>query len=585
MIAAMLNRLLPFFAAVALTFLLESDSWAVEPRLRRPVALVESSDGQRLYVANRRSGSISVVDLEARQPVAEAELGETLADLVAIDDRRLLAVDESAHQLILLRVDDESIQAAVRRKVSPFPVEAIVTQDCRRAFASSLWSRRVTEVSISPDANDIKIVREIDIPFAPRKLLFTPDGSRLLVADAFGGKLGTIDPATGKLLAVRDIPAHNIRGLSVSSDGRMLAVAHQMLNDLAHTVRNDIHWGMLLSNDLRWLPLQAALDPDAQLYAGAHMHPLGDPGRGGADPSDLAITSSGLAIVSMGGADQIALGREQDFSLRRIAVGQRPTALAVSQHEELVYVANTFGDSVSIIDLDREETIAEVSLGPQPELPIADRGELLFYDGRLSHDGWMSCHSCHTDGHTNGMLNDNFSDGSFGASKRVLSLLGVDDTSPYAWSGQAPDIKTQIGASVKFTMQRAEPPTETQVAELAAFLKILSPPPPGVDELRGTADPEAIARGKQIFREQKCGRCHAPPSYTTPQSHDVGLSDSQGNRRFNPPSLRGLSHRGPYFHDNSAASLEDVFQVHGHQLESELTGEELTSLLTFLQSL
>ena len=48
----------------------------------------------------------------------------------------------------------------------------------------------------------------------------------------------------------------------------------------------------------------------------------------------------------------------------------------------------------------------------------------------------MSCHSCHTDGHTNGQLNDNLSDfKTFGAPKRVLSLLGKRDTMPLAWNG------------------------------------------------------------------------------------------------------------------------------------------------------
>ena len=54
---------------------------------------------------------------------------------------------------------------------------------------------------------------------------------------------------------------------------------------------------------------------------------------------------------------------------------------------------------------------------------------------KLAHDGWFSCHSCHTDGHTNSRLNDSLGDGSFGAPKRVLSLLGVNDTAPWAWNG------------------------------------------------------------------------------------------------------------------------------------------------------
>jgi YVTN family beta-propeller protein len=583
----MSNRLL-FILATYLTLIAVGPvAWtdeAFRPQLRRPAALAESPDGKWLYVANRRSGSVSVVDLAKRRAVAEMNVGGTLADLAAVAGGRLLAVDESRHELILLCVDGAEIKAAARLTVSPFPVKAIVSRDGRRAYVSSLWSRRLTEIAISPENQNLAAPRVLDLPFAPRKLLLTADETHLLAADAFCGKLGIVDLARFQLNGVREIPAHNIRGMSVTPDGRMLAIAHQMLNDLAHTIRNDIHWGMLLSNDLRWLPLGAALDPQAELYAGAHMHPLGDPGRGGADPSDLAITSGGLAIVSMGGADQVALGREQDFSLRRIAVGRRPTALVISHDQKLAYVANAFDDSISVIDLKREETVDEISLGPQPELTLADRGELHFYDGRLSHDGWMSCHSCHPDGHTNAMLNDNFSDGSFGAPKRVLSLLGVADTAPYAWNGKATNLQAQIFTSVQSTMQRAEPPSQSEVAELAAYLKTFQPLP-SLDELRGTTDSVAIQRGKLVFETQKCGRCHAPPAFTTPQIYDVGLPDPQGNRRFNPPSLRGLSHRGPYFHDNSAATLKDVFQTHGHQLEQELPESEMVDLLAYLRSL
>ena len=52
-------------------------------------------------------------------------------------------------------------------------------------------------------------------------------------------------------------------------------------------------------------------------------------------------------------------------------------------------------------------------------MTAADRGERLFFDGRLSHDGWLSCQSCHTDGHTNNALADTLGDGSFGAAKRL----------------------------------------------------------------------------------------------------------------------------------------------------------------------
>ncbi|MBW3598609.1 MAG: c-type cytochrome [Planctomycetes bacterium] len=555
------------------------------PKLRRPTAMVAGADPRFLYVANRRSGTVSVVDLQSRLVAAETEVGETLAGMAALDDSRMLAIDESRHELILLRVEGTTVTPAERLPVSPFPVEAVIAADGRRAFVTSLWSRRLTEVALPPPGErGMAVARVIDLPFAPRKLLLTPDESRLIVADAFAGRLGVVDPDAGKLLAVREFPAHNIRGLAITPNGNMLAVAHQMLNELALSIRNDVHWGLLMSNDLRWLPLEAVLDPEAELYAGAHMHPLGEANRGGGDPADLTMTDSGLAVVPLGGANQVAIGCENDFSMRRLAVGRRPAAVATSPDGKWAYVANMFDDSISILDLEGEKVADKVSLGPQAELSLVDRGEMLFYDARLSHDRWMSCHSCHTDGHTNGMMNDNLSDASFGAPKRVLTLLGVTDTAPYAWTGHVPDVPTQIQNSIEKTMSREASATDEEVEALTAYLHTLTPPP-SLDVLRGTANPSAIERGRQTFAAQQCDRCHAPPAYTSPETYDVGLTDSQGNRRFNPPSLRGVAHRGPYFHDNRAATLEDVFQVHGHQLDVELNARDLADLLAFLRSL
>jgi cytochrome c peroxidase len=76
-----------------------------------------------------------------------------------------------------------------------------------------------------------------------------------------------------------------------------------------------------------------------------------------------------------------------------------------------------------------------------------------------------------------------------------------------------------------------------------------------------------------------------PPTYTSHKSYDVGLTDEVGNREFNPPSLRGVSQGGPYFHDGRAATLADIFTRYRHQLNAQLPEHELADLLQFLRSL
>src|SRR5205085_7184531 len=142
----------------------------------------------------------------------------------------------------------------------------------------------------------------------------------------------------------------------------------------------------------------------------------------------------------------------------------------------------------------------------------------------------------------------NFSDGSFGTPKRVLSLLGARDTGPWAWDGGMPDLESQVRRSIVATMQ-GRPPTDAEVQDLAAFLRTLPPPPPPTDD----RDEAAVRRGRDVFTARSCGRCHAPPSYTSGKSYRVGLADEAGKAAFNPPSLRGIGQGGPYLHDNRAA--------------------------------
>lgn len=564
---------------------------SMSARLRRPAAVQLSGDERFLFVANRRSGSLSTLDLQSGAISAEVELGRCLSAIrLTGDGRSLLAADEHSHELVLCDIRDGSVTVRQRLPVTPYPVDIAIARDGRRAFVTSLWSQRVSAVELPPartseaSVSGMKVISVLDLPFAPRCLLLVKDESRLIVADAFGGKLAVIDPSSMQMQHVRSFPSHNIRGLATSPDGRKLLVAHQMLNELAHTTNNDVHWGLLMSNDLRWLQVDSVLAPAADLYTGAHMHPLGHAGNATADPSGIAVAPNGTVVVTMGGIDEMAVGVENDYSLDRIGLGRRPTAVTVSRDGRRAFVANTFADSISIVDLKNREATKEISLGPQPELSLVDRGELLFYDARLSHDGWMSCHSCHTDGHTNGLLNDNFSDNSFGAPKRVLSLAGQSDTAPFAWNARVASLDDQVRNSVVQTMQGDEPPTDRQVAALVAYVKSL-PLPPSLAAARASGDAGSIKRGHQLFGTLKCDRCHAPPTYTTPQVYDVGLHDKQGNKEFNPPSLRSVSQRGPYFHDNRAESLSAVFCDFGHQLDRELAESELRDLVAFLTSL
>lgn len=561
---------------------------------RHPVAAAVDLQGKWLAVGNDLSHSISILNIQDKASVAEYQIGEGLSDLCRLpNSNTLLVTDPVAHCVRILEWEKDQIRQTQQLDVSPYP-QGIASSPHGRQFAvASLWSRRLTlfefdseqgTATAKPTSTAPTLKWCIDLEFAPQELLFIEGGNQLIAADAFGGSLVIVETRTGHVVRERTIPAHKIRGLAVTNDGQRLVVSHQMLNSLAHTIRNDVHWGLLMSNDLRWLDLTVLKSPGEDFYKDSHMHPIGQANAGMGDPSGSAMSSDGTVAVALAGVKQVVVGKETDFSLHAIEVGTGPTAVAFTPDNKTLIVTNRFDDSVSWIDVEQKEVTHTTLLGATPEEDAVRWGERLFHDATLAHDGWMSCSSCHVRGHTNGQLNDNLSDDSFGAPKRVLSLLGNAGTEPLAWNGSKKTMREQIEASITLTMQGPRELSDDEINALSTYVRTL-PPAPSLVEARGTLDAQSVARGKAVFKQQDCGRCHRPPLYTSSDTYDVGFEDEEGNREFNPPSLRGVSQRGPYFHDNRAVNLDEVLQKYQHQVAEDLSEQDRQDLIHFLQSL
>jgi DNA-binding beta-propeller fold protein YncE len=549
-------------------------------RLRQPAALCLSQDGARLFVANGKSGSLSVVDTKSARAVSEHIVGQELVELALLPGgHQLLAVDQAANALLLLEESEGSFRVLARQQVASDPIALAVAGDGRSCVVASRWSRTLTFVTLSPMA--LAVTRTLELPFSPMKLVLVRGGSRLVVADAFGGKLATIDPREGTLESVRTLPGQNIRGLAESSDGHTLVIALQVLRRLAHTSFEDIHWGSLVSNDLLVLKLDALLapGPGGDPLQGSRSIDLGDTGNGAGDPAAIAFARDGRLAVALAGVDEVRIGSDPAHLPVHAGVGRRPAALAISPDSSTLYVANRLDGTISVIDLPTGLFRAAVSLGPRPELTAAERGERLFFDARLSHDGWLSCHSCHTDGHTSGASSDTLGDGGFGAPKRIPSLLGSGRTGPWGWLGGFERLDDQVRQSVASTMQGTKP-SEATVSDLVAYLQSLEAPSP-----LAARDGPAVERGREIFRGRKCADCHEPPLYTTPGTYDVGLPDAVGHKRFNPPSLLGVGRREPLLHDGRARTLEEVFSLHNHPRDTAFSPGEIADLTAFLKAL
>lgn len=151
--------------------------------------------------------------------------------------------------------------------------------------------------------------------------------------------------------------------------------------------------------------------------------------------------------------------------------------------------------------------------------------------------------------------------------KKVISLLGVATTGPWAWNGSKKQLEEQVHTSLLISMQSQLATEELPIEPLAAYLRTLQPPPGIAASRKQLPDPQILQQARLVFRNSGCSNCHAGESLTTDDVFDVGIHDEQGETNFNPPGLAGVSQRGPWFHDGRATSLEDVLRS-GHHDQS-----------------
>jgi cytochrome c peroxidase len=96
---------------------------------------------------------------------------------------------------------------------------------------------------------------------------------------------------------------------------------------------------------------------------------------------------------------------------------------------------------------------------------------------------------------------------------------------------------------------------------------------------------ETLRLPQQTFVSAGCQNCHSGTALTSDGRYNVGLRDETGETQFNPPSLRGVSQRPPFFHDGRAATLTDVLKSSHHDTEHPLTDEQVERLLILLKTL
>jgi hypothetical protein len=152
--------------------------------------------------------------------------------------------------------------------------------------------------------------------------------------------------------------------------------------------------------------------------------------------------------------------------------------------------------------------------------------------------------------------------------------------------GQGTFIDEELGISIEADPDLVTPKLEA----LREYQHSLAVPEPAA----GSFDADAAARGEALFAgDAMCSTCHAGETYTdAPMLHEpeeTGMEPVEAQRgktgMYRTTPLRALATHPPYFHDGSAATLEDVVTHYNTTLDLGLTPPQQADLVEYLKSL
>ena len=555
---------------------------------------VAVGDAGQVILSCRGDKSLKITDPQGRQVVKTIPLQQTPTGVIAKEGKAYVSCFDTRGEIVTVDLKEGKI-------VNTVPVGAGAeapawSKEEDKIFVCNRFAGTVSEV----DVKNGKVTREVKVLREPSKVVVSPDGKYLFVANALPAQRADVDYVAccvsvidlASFQKVKDIRLENgsnaLRGATLSPDGKYLFVSHNLGRFTVPT--SQLQQGWMNTNAM------SVVDVASLEFKGAVL--LDEPERGAAGvwgvectPGYLIVSHSGTHEISVidypelikkfeAYPDKMALNYDLHFLYgirERIALkGNGPRNFIVRDQE--VIVPMFFSDDLNRYDLNTKQ-LSEVALNPGRQETMAQKGERIFNDAAFCFQNWQSCNGCHPgDARTDGMNWDLMNDG-VGNSKNCKSLLLSLETPPCMISGIRANAHVANRAGFKYIQFMELKEEDACVDAYVASLKPV-PSPYLVDgELS-----EKAKKGRKVFERLKCDACHSGPYYTDMKMHRIG-EDIEFEQGWDTPTLIEVWRTAPYLFDGRAATMEEVFGVYKHGVDKKLSKTDLDALVEYVNSL
>ncbi len=558
----------------------------------RPRAIALDDTRGKAYVAGQSANHVFVIDLPSGAVEKSIAVGaEPTALLFSADGATLFVIN---HQSATVQtIDPRTASVIATRTVNEHPWGASLSSDGRLLFVTHLLlNPRVTVI----DTSSLDVVRSTPLPDQPTEATH----NKLLPNGVVRGPYAVVPrPNSGELW---------IPHLLLAVDTPEPAL------DFQSTVFPTL---TLLDARAQTVTRRLLFRPESILTApGAFTDSV-------SGPRDVAFTPDGkVALVALAQSEDVMVFDATtgfETQLVRPIPSSLLEGITIDAAGTRAYVHGRGSHNISVLTITDGSVSVEgdpidcLTLDPMP----ADlrRGMRLFYSANssafpITTNFWIACASCHLEGQTDAVT-WKFTQGPRDTPSNAGGPINTGFLLRQAVRNDVVDYDETIRTEQGGDFHRQIDAQRADLKALADFTNyaIAFPQNPN-RSLDGSLTPAQL-RGQTLFAS-RCANCHGGDFFTDSAStnptldlagpvllHDVGTcvttgafpdraaQDIDGHPRnacqFDTPTLRGIFATAPYFHDGSAATLNDVLAR--LPTSSDLGATDRADLVAYLMTL
>lgn len=353
----------------------------------QPAAALDPA-GQYLYVPNRASSDVAVIDPATQQVIARIEVGK-VPHQVAVSDRlgKLIASNTADNTVSI--VDLATLHTEATLVLDHEPEHMELSPSGLVLAVGNIGAGTVSLVSLEEDRE----IARIDGLFEPHNLTFSPDGSLLYVANLGADHVSVVDVAAARV--VNEIPVaeptalaakggtsaeyQGIINVTRTPDGRLGFAAHGEGNVMAvidlrsqRKIKSlelgELPWRAYGTADGRFMLVPNNGDGTVSVISTSSLEVVATlPGAEDVTGINTGWFETVAFVISRGENKLVVLDLVEMKAAGEIALPGTPETGVTSPDGKTLYVALSDTDQMAVIDVRRRELVKTIDdVGDEP---------------------------------------------------------------------------------------------------------------------------------------------------------------------------------------------------------------------------